>query len=75
VSEHSHGYLEKNDQALADNLDDLRKEVDRRLTAIESELVAIKSQVAGQTRVIGESLQAVWGSGSTVPDPNPEDTR
>lgn len=70
-----HEYLEKNDQALADNIAALREEYDQRILALEAEISAMKGQIQGQTQVIGESLQAVWGSGSTVTDPNPEDKR
>ena len=71
----NHEYLEKNDEALAANIADHRDEVNLRLATLENELAKIKSLVQGQSKVIGDTLQQVMGHGSTVTDPNPEDTR
>lgn len=66
---------ERNAVALAENLTDLRIEYDRRITAMENDIASLKHLVQSQSRVIGETLQAVMGRGSTVADPHPEDER
>lgn len=66
---------EMNAQALSDRMDHLEEEWSRRFTAMENELAAMRKLVDNQSRVIGEAMQAAMGSGSTVPDPHPEDER
>jgi hypothetical protein len=56
---------EMNAQALADNLAELRTHYDERLRALENEVASLRILVQNQSRVIGEALQRVMGTGST----------
>lgn len=56
---------EMNAQALADNLAELRGHYDVRLLALENEVASLRVLVGHQSRVIGEALQRVMGTGST----------
>lgn len=58
---------ELNALALAENLADLRQEVDARLTAMANEIETMKQIVAGMHQTIGNTIAQVWGHGSTVP--------
>lgn len=57
---------EMNAMALAANLADLRQVYDARLQALENEVAAMRALVQNQSQVIGDALQRVMGSGSTV---------
>lgn len=57
---------EMNALALADNLADLRLGVDLRFSALENEITTLKQLVQRQSQVLGDALQALMGSGSTV---------
>ena len=56
---------EMNAAALAQNLNELRTHYDLRLSAVENELVSMRILVQNQSRVIGEALQRIMGTGST----------
>jgi hypothetical protein len=66
---------EMNALALAANIADHRATTDTRFTALENQVASLSTLVQNQSRVIGEFIQRVAGSGSTEPDPHPEDTR
>ncbi len=65
----------RNAQAVMDAFNDYRARTDKRLQALENEILTLKDMVQKQTRAIGLALQQTHGSGSTVPDPNPNDKR
>jgi len=46
--------------------DDFRSKADIRFIALENEVVTLRSLVQSQSQVIGEALQRLYGSGSTV---------
>jgi hypothetical protein len=56
---------EKNAQALADNLSELRDHYEVRLTALEMQVSSLRTLVQNQSRVIGEAMAKMMGSGST----------
>ena len=56
---------EKNAQALADNLAELRDHYEVRLTALEMQVSSLRTLVQNQSRVIGEAMARMMGSGST----------
>lgn len=56
---------EKNAQALADNLSELRDHYEVRLTALEMQVASLRALVQNQSRVIGEAMARLMGSGST----------
>jgi hypothetical protein len=56
---------EKNAQALADNLSELRDHYEVRLTALEMQVSSLRTLVQNQSRVIGEAMARLMGSGST----------
>ena len=56
---------EKNAQALADNLSELRGHYEVRITALEMQVASLRTLVQNQSRVIGEAMAKVMGSGST----------
>jgi len=56
---------EMNAAALAQNLNELRTHYDMRLIALENEIASMRILVQNQSRIIGEALQRVMGSGST----------
>ena len=66
---------EMNAKALAASLAELREHYEARLTALENSVQTMRDLIQQQTQVIGVALQQVRGSGSTVPDPHPEDRR
>ena len=57
---------EMNAQALAENLAELRTHYEQRLTALENDVASMRILIQNQSQVIGQALQAVMGSGSTV---------
>ena len=56
---------EKNAQALADNLSELREHYEERITALENNVASLRTLVQNQSRVIGEAMARLMGSGST----------
>jgi len=56
---------EKNAQALADNLAELRGHYEERITALENNVASLRTLVQNQSRVIGEAMARLMGSGST----------
>ena len=56
---------EKNAQALADNLSELRGHYEERITALENNVASLRTLVQNQSRVIGEAMARLMGSGST----------
>jgi len=56
---------EKNAQALADNLAELRDHYEERITALENNVASLRTLVQNQSRVIGEAMARLMGSGST----------
>jgi hypothetical protein len=66
---------ELNAKALAQAINTLRADYELRLTSAENNIEVLKDLVQKQSQVLGQTLQATWGSGSTVPDPNPDDKR
>jgi len=57
---------EMNAMALAENLAELRTHYEQRLTALENDVASMRTLIQNQSQVIGQALQAVMGSGSTV---------
>jgi phage host-nuclease inhibitor protein Gam len=56
---------ELNTKAVADNLAELREHYELRLTALENEVASMRVLVQNQSRVIGEAMARMMGSGST----------
>lgn len=56
---------ELNAKAVADNLAELREHYEQRLTALENEVASMRVLVQNQSRVIGEAMARMMGSGST----------
>jgi len=57
---------ELNAMALAANLAELRTHYDERLLALENDVATMRDLIQKQTQVIGDTIQRVMGSGSTV---------
>ena len=58
----------RNAQALADNIADMRRTYGRDIAALQNDVAALRQLVNDQSRVIGQALQHVMGSGSTEVD-------
>lgn len=59
---------EMNALALAENLAELRTHYEERITALENNVASLRILVQNQSRVIGEAMTRLMGSGSTEGD-------
>ena len=57
---------EMNAMALAQNLADLRSQLEFRFAALENKVQTLENLLSEQNRVLGEALQMAYGRGSTV---------
>ena len=64
----NHEISTRNAEAIAENLTELRHHYEKRLTALENTVATLSTLVQNQSRVIGEALQRLMGSGPTERD-------